>query len=457
MGGTSTETMLADIAVDQLSRSTLLGSSIGSLSSPRRGNTQISKTYKQASNLFLTRRLSEALFTIEPLVSVPTPDENSPNNEHAVAPIANASRSSRIKVWNLYLTLLNSIIELGPEKGKSVFGYKPWRAIRDKARDGSIWDEVVDRGYGGIEEKVDADVVINLYVFALSPTLPICDLPWHVLRATLLLSQSPTQTKNQQRLESYLAAPSESVLDLAVPLELSGSSTNANHHRNYWGDHDEGTNTPRELASRIQILELYTLHILPRNDEWAYAREFISMSHILDEENREAFLQTLQNLQDETAKDPVVLEEGISQDLDQEAVPKPKRQDTNDTQTTKTLHHRPTNPSQNSDQDYGISPSPPPLPNPPALPTLRPSKPLLPPTLHKPFQTLFIKLHTLLSQTTSSITRNPFSAVRLALFVAALIAALRQRRVTDRIGRMTGQGWDKVKRTVGMGVKVSYI
>ncbi|CRK33089.1 hypothetical protein BN1708_019175, partial [Verticillium longisporum] len=60
-----------------------------------------------------------------------------------------------------------------------------------------------------------------------------------------------------------------------------------------------GTDTPRDLNARVKILELYTLHVLLRNNEWDYAREFINVSSVLDEERREAFLQALQSLQEE--------------------------------------------------------------------------------------------------------------------------------------------------------------
>lgn len=164
MSETSIETVVAGTLKDPLSQSSSLGFSIGSISSSRRENSLISRTYKQASSLFLTRRLPEALSAIEPLITVPFLDEELTDDEIAVAPIVNASRSLRIKVWSLYLTLLNSIIELGPADGKIAFGGQVWRSIRDKARDGSIWDEVVHVGYGGAEEKVDADVVVNLLV-----------------------------------------------------------------------------------------------------------------------------------------------------------------------------------------------------------------------------------------------------------------------------------------------------
>lgn len=73
-----------------------------------------------------------------------------------------ASRSTRIKVWSLYLTILNAIVELEPEEGKEAFGNQEWRALCNKIRDGEIWEEVVKNGYHGVEGDVDADVVINL-------------------------------------------------------------------------------------------------------------------------------------------------------------------------------------------------------------------------------------------------------------------------------------------------------
>jgi hypothetical protein len=138
----------------------LLASSISSLSASTtasRHPSQISKTYRQSSTLFLTRRLPEALTTLLPLI---TPPESSAHSEPAS--IAVASRTTRIKVWSLYLTILNAIIELEPDEGKDAFGAQEWRGLCNKVRDGAIWEEVVKNGYHGVEGDVDSDVVINL-------------------------------------------------------------------------------------------------------------------------------------------------------------------------------------------------------------------------------------------------------------------------------------------------------
>ena len=133
---------------------------------PSKGTSSvISKAYKQAQNLFLTRRLSESLQALQPIIALQDSDEE-PQESSTSTPrplIASATKGARIKVWNLFLTLLNSILELEPDERKSQFSSTEWRSLALKARDGSIWEEVVQAGYGGVEGDVDAEVVSNLY------------------------------------------------------------------------------------------------------------------------------------------------------------------------------------------------------------------------------------------------------------------------------------------------------
>ena len=66
-------------------------------------------------------------------------------------------------MWSLYLTILNAVVELDPDEGKQAFGSQEWRGLISKVREGEVWEEVVNNGYGGGEGDVDSDVVINLY------------------------------------------------------------------------------------------------------------------------------------------------------------------------------------------------------------------------------------------------------------------------------------------------------
>ncbi|KAK5039091.1 hypothetical protein LTR16_011871, partial [Cryomyces antarcticus] len=105
----------------------------------------------------------------------------------------------------------------------------------------------------------------------------------------------PSQTTNQQRLETYLSASAAPTLDITAQ-HLSAPT---HPHPPSLADASNGTSTPKALNSRLKLLELYTLHVLPRTDEWAYARDFIALSEVLDDERKDAFLQALQSLRDE--------------------------------------------------------------------------------------------------------------------------------------------------------------
>lgn len=106
-------------------------------------------------------------------------------------------------------------------------------------------------------------------------------------RSNLLLAQAPTQVVNQSRLETYLSSSPHGNIDFSAAFHNESKHSTTN-----------GMDTPKDLNSRIKILELFTLHVLPRNNEWDYARSFVKNSDILDEERREAFLQTLNELQE---------------------------------------------------------------------------------------------------------------------------------------------------------------
>jgi len=138
-------------------------SSNASLSSSQSLPPHLNRIYKQASHLFLTRQTQAALETLLPLVTPSNPSKEDPTQSSS-APIASATRGTRIKVWNLYISIINEIVEIGAEAGKKQFGSVRWKELVAKARDGSIWDEVVNQGYTGIESAVDADVVANLLV-----------------------------------------------------------------------------------------------------------------------------------------------------------------------------------------------------------------------------------------------------------------------------------------------------
>ncbi|RFN46828.1 peroxin 26 [Fusarium flagelliforme] len=459
----------------------LLSTSITSLSSSpsTRHPSQISKTYRQASTLFLTRRLPEALTTLLPLI---TPPEHVDDGEPA--PVARASRTTRIKVWSLYLTILNGIVELEPEEGKDAFGNQEWRALCTKVRDGEIWDEIVANGYHGVEGDVDSDVVINL--------------------ATILLAHARDQKLNQHKLEAYLAASNTPNLDVAGRLAESASSPVSNRYRSP-AKGASGANTPRDLNARVKILELYTLHVLLRNNEWDYAREFISVSSVLDEERREAFLQALQSLHDEQQEQEKLENEERQrqeEELQKEIEEAKKLRAENEERERKRIEEERAK-REGSEVDYGIddtashsgSTRPQNKTRAPSSSSSRQSKQSKPqstnkaasvagsqvgsqagskagskagsrandkavsrsPTLSSRASMVISRLGAMIDQLRTSLNANPAFLFKFMAFIMGLLLMLGNAQLRERVKRILSVFWAKVKGTAGMGVKVSYI
>ncbi|KAF5655878.1 peroxin 26 [Fusarium sp. NRRL 25303] len=431
----------------------LLSTSISSLASSTssRHPSQISKTYRQASTLFLTRRLPEALTTLLPLI---TPPEHVDDGEPA--PVARASRTTRIKVWSLYLTILNGIVELEPEEGKDAFGNQEWRALCTKVREGEIWDEVVTNGYHGVEGDVDSDVVINL--------------------ATILLAHARDQKLNQHKLEAYLAASNTPNLDVAGRLAESTSSSMSNRYRSP-AKGASGANTPRDLNARVKILELYTLHVLLRNNEWDYAREFISVSSVLDEERREAFLQALQSLHDEQQEQERLENEERQRqenELKREIEEAKRLRAENEEKERKRIEEERLK-REGSEVDYGIDDTAshtgstrPRKARAPSSSSSRQSRPRgtnqagpkangkavsQAPTLTSRASMVITQLRTIIEHLGSSLNSNPMFLLKFLAFVMGLTLMLSNTNIRERVKRMLAVFWSKVKGTAGMGVK----
>ncbi|EEH44729.1 uncharacterized protein PADG_01018 [Paracoccidioides brasiliensis Pb18] len=428
---------------------------------------QISQAYKQSSQLFLTRRLQESLFVIEPII---TPSLSQDGQQDGPAPIATASNNLRKKVWNLYISTLNAIVELGPEEGRKQFGQKEWKALASKVRDGSLWDIISRVGYGGRDGSIDADVVYNI--------------------ATLILNHSPSQKLNQQCLENYLSSYGQPDLDIETHIENSPPGKKKQR-----ASRANGTDTPKDLTARVRILELFTLHVLPQNDEWDYAKEFISLSEVLDDERKEAFLQTLENLREEK-------EQGLlrSAELQREKEAELERQRQEEqgrlaaeqkAAAEKSLASKLGNSHQrtSSEVDYGIDNGVPNVGSSSKNRILKPatkvgrasasasssssaaaaagrsaaesskqvkktgkSKPVI-----RQMRMLANMLVALVKYIGRSKSASSMSFLRTLLIVFGALLALSRANVRARLRRVTDSGWQKIRGTVGMGVKVSYI
>ena len=243
------------------------------------------------------------------------------------------------------------------------------------------------------------------------------------------------------------------------------------------------TTTAREAGARVTILEIYALHVLPRNGEWDLAREVITAPDTLNDDQRRLFLQTLESLHKEKLLevDPKAnrkrdigrpeedqeqtthrLVNGSSVGAD--GVPRVKGEATQKT-TSRRLDHRP-EPSLDSPTrsttalSNGVSAGPRGREK-RASQRGRLQKSAKGPTpVSGVYQRslgivgLFQKYVLMFTET---MRTNPLILLRTVLFLIGILFTLGRGEFRDRLKRITATGWDKVRGTIGMGVKVSYV
>lgn len=298
-------------------------------------------------------------------------------------------------------------------------------------------------------------------------------------RATLLLTHARTQQLNQKRLENYLAACNTPSLDISQHF----SSPRTHSRTRSTSKARSGADTPRDLNARVKILELYTLHVLIRNNEWDYAREFITASSILDEERREAFLQALQSLQEDQQEaerkereEKQRQEEQLRKDVEEARRLRAENEEREKKRLREERARR-----EGSDIDYGIdvkssgggSSTGRPRRNRVSTggsASKRPSrstagggtspnksKAVAPASFGARAAVILANLRAMIERLSATLHTNPMLLMRFVAFLIGLVLMFGKKNIRERLARIMATSWSKVKATAGMGTKVSYI
>lgn len=257
-----------------------------------------------------------------------------------------------------------------------------------------------------------------------------------------------------------------------------------------------GTDTPKDLAARVQIIELFTLHVLPKNGEWDYAAEFIRLSEVLDEERKELLLQTLDELNQEKERgnqraaelqrEKEAELERLAKEQEEEQRRRAQAEAEKAEQKTTSGHTRTksgsieksssqstgkSRPVKGADKPASISDNIKSKTGTPRRTALTPSSSSSAPSTSKNFgergppgtsmsrrvRVVYAVLRNIVRHIQNSVAGNPTALLRTILFMLGLMLAVSRQDVRARIQRLTNSSWEKIKGTVGMGVKVSYI
>ena len=289
----------------------------------------------------------------------------------------------------------------------------------------------------------------------------------------MILNHSSSQSLSQQRLETYLSSYGQPNLDLTDRLQDASDGL-----RQHPISGANGTDTPKDLAARVRIIELFTLHVLPRNEEWEYAQEFINLSEVLDEERKELFLQTLDGLKEEKERGELRAAELQRQkDAELERQRDDERRQAEEEAAKAAAAQTNGHKRNTSEVDYGIEKggsargkAKPSKASDKSTPSgksssrtalssssSKSSKKQIKPESRSQTRAVATMLRNLLKKIIQRVSGNPLSIARTLLFVLGILMAMSRQDVRERLAQITGSAWQKVKGTVGMGVKVSYI
>ncbi|KAI9785091.1 MAG: hypothetical protein M1816_000502 [Peltula sp. TS41687] len=394
----------------------------------------LSLLYRRAADSFLFRQWEVALAELQPVVNPPTL-ESQIHPAPGVLRIADAPKGLRVKIWSLYLTLLQVIIIQATEHQQYEVASPDFEGLYQKIKNVSIWEEVVNVGYGGDEGSVDIEVVINL--------------------ATLILKNPHDHAGLHIRLEGYLSHLMKVLAARARSVKAAQTSETASENSS---DSSDGMFSPGEVTSMHVLIELYALHVLPRAHGCDRAREFLTTNGLLDEPTRATFLKALESVDGKEKEAEAEAAEMVIEKKIRQAIWEMKRQPVASSEgSTATspfsaafeLGDFP-DPTRNYEKgrrreiEANLVKQVPPTSQDPLYEKRRP---------HQSAKIIAFGKNAVLF--TTKVKSYWADLLKAILFGISILLFFSRKGVRKGLRRIIAENWQKVKATVGMGMKVS--
>lgn len=210
------------------------------------------------------------------------------------------------------------------------------------------------------------------------------------------------------------------------------------------------------------------------------------MSSVLDDERREAFLQALQSLYEEQQdsergerEEKARQEEQLRRDLEEA---RRLRAENEAIERRRLEEERARRERGASEVDYGIEKTPSSVgkpgsangsskgprnsreksgsstTRPPLSSTSKKGKAVAaPPSFAGRAVMVLSNIRALMQQMGATFQSNPYLLMRIVAFILGFLLVVSRKNIRERLKRVLGTSWDKIRATAGMGVKVSYI
>jgi len=201
--------------------------------------------YRLSSQYFLTKHFPEASQAIQPL-------------------LGSSDKKWQNKAWGLYLAILDNGLRFSDDEGKKVWGRQKWELERSKVKGSELWDDLLE-AFQGVKSSIDPALLLAMYLISK-----------YMANNRILVSLRHGDPKVAQlKVEEWLASvPPPYPMQSSEINDLTNGENNSSDGKDFYG----------------KVLELYCTSLLPRNEEWDFAKEFIQLNEYLSPQRKQVFI-----------------------------------------------------------------------------------------------------------------------------------------------------------------------
>nr|CAG8617368.1 3481_t:CDS:2 [Entrophospora candida] len=234
------------------------------------------KLYKKATEAFLLRDYdiayslsTEAIVSLNKLLTFTSTNTNN-DSTITIATAANNNQGNNAlkkRIWCLYVNLIASLLsEKSPVNTNDLYLIRFLKLPSEIVAE-EIWNKVIVEGFDNEEGQVPGEIVISCVILCLNKQIPKIA---RMIIEQWLISIPDTLTQK--------------------PIQMPINETTENH------------NAVEDLKNYEQIIEIYILNVLPKLNDWDYAKSFLNDNDIINKDRKILYEKKLLKLKNKYDK-----------------------------------------------------------------------------------------------------------------------------------------------------------